>query len=130
MVATLSPDVVFHGPAVQRPIVGRADVIRLLEAIVATFQAFTQEFRDGQRTALVFAARIRDCSVQGVSLLEDDEHGRIKTITVMIRPLSSLTARGAAVRAQRAQLRVGSITPPAADRAATAMRGRSVAAPR
>jgi hypothetical protein len=108
MVATLSPDVVFHGPAVQRPIVGRADVIRLLEAIVATFQAFTQEFRDGPRTALVFEARIRGRLVQGVSLLEDDEHGRIKTITVLIRPLSRRTARGDMVRAQRAQLRVGS----------------------
>src|SRR6266545_1209723 len=106
MVATLSPDVVFHGPAVQRPIVGRADVIRLLEAIVATFQAFTQEFRDGPRTALVFEARIRGRLVQGVSLLEDDEHGRIKTITVLIRPLSRRTARGDVVRAQRAQLRV------------------------
>jgi len=37
MAATLSPDVVFHGLAVDRPIVGRADVIRLLEPIVATF---------------------------------------------------------------------------------------------
>ncbi|SRR6266545_3481996 len=130
MVATLSPDVVFHGPAVQRPIVGRADVIRLLEAIVATFQAFTQEFRDGPRTALVFEARIRGRLVQGVSLLEDDEHGRIKTITVLIRPLWGLTARGEAVRARRAQLRVGSITPPAADRHnASAPRSRSVAAP-
>jgi hypothetical protein len=74
MVATLSPEVVFHGPAVQRPIVGRAEVIRLLEAVVATFQAFTQEFRDGPSTALVFRARIRDRVVQGVSLLEDDDH--------------------------------------------------------
>jgi len=37
MAATLSPDVVFHGLAVDRPIVGRADVIRLLDPIVATF---------------------------------------------------------------------------------------------
>lgn len=122
MVATLSPDVVFHGPAVHRPMVGCADVTRLLEAVVATFQAFTQEFRDGPRTALVFEARVRDRLVQGVSLLEDDEHGLIKKITVMIRPLSRLTVRSDAVRAQRAQLRVGSITPPAADRAATPTR--------
>jgi SnoaL-like domain len=130
MVATLRPDVVFHGPAVQRPIVGRADVIGLLQAVVASFRAFTQEFRDGPRTALVFEARVRDRLVQGVSLLEDDEHGRIKTITVMIRPLSGRTARGDAVRAQGAQPRVGSITPPAAGRHnANAGRGRSVAAP-
>jgi hypothetical protein len=94
MVATLSPNVVFHGPAVRRPIVGRANVIPLLEAVVATFQAFTQEFRDGPRTALVFEARVRDRLVQGVSLLEDDEHGLLKTITVMVRPLSGLTAPG------------------------------------
>jgi hypothetical protein len=132
MAATLSPDVVFHGLAVRRPIVGRADVIRLLDPIVATFQAFTQEFRDGPRTALVFEARIRGRLVQGVSLLEDDEHGLIKTITVMIRPLSRLGARGDAVRAQRAQPRVGSITPPAADRATTPARtaAGSVATPR
>ncbi|HZD02664.1 MAG TPA: nuclear transport factor 2 family protein [Actinomycetes bacterium] len=127
MVATLSPDVVFHGPAVGRSIVGRAEVSRLLQAVVASFQAFTQEFRDGPRTALVFQARIRDRVVQGVSLLEDDEHGRIKTITVMTRPLSGPTARGDAVRAQRAQPRAGSITPPAASRTtpAWAAAGRS-----
>jgi SnoaL-like domain len=131
MVATLSPDVVFHGPAVQRPIVGRAEVSRLLQAVVAAFQAFTQEFRDGPRTALVFEARIRDRLVQGVSLLGDDEHGLIETITVMIRPLSRLPTRDDAVRAQPAQPRTGSITRPAADRHnASVGRSRLVLAPR
>jgi hypothetical protein len=103
--ATLSPDVVFHSPVVHRPIVGRADVIALLEAVVVTFHAFryTQEFRDGPRTALVFEAWVGDRFVQGVDLLEDDEHGLIKTFTVMIRPLSGLTALGDAVRARLAQ---------------------------
>jgi hypothetical protein len=96
-VATLSPDVVVHGPAVRRSLVGRADVICPLEAMFATFQAFTQEFRDGPHTAPVFEARIGDRVVQGVSPLEDDEHGRIKTITV-IRPLLRLTARGDTTR--------------------------------
>ncbi|HEV8647896.1 MAG TPA: nuclear transport factor 2 family protein [Actinomycetes bacterium] len=122
MVATLSPEVVFRGPAVPRPIVGRAEVSRLLEAMVATFQAFTREFRDGPRTALVFQARVRDRLVQGVSLLEDDEHGRIKKFTVMIRPLSGGTARGdAGARTARATWR-WFLTPPATDRATTPTR--------
>jgi hypothetical protein len=106
MVARLNPDVVVYGSAVQRPIVGRAEVSRLLQAVVTSFHAFTQELPDGPCTALVFEVRIRDCLVQGVSLLEDDEHGFIKTITVMTRPLSGLTARNDAVR--RTQLRAGS----------------------
>jgi len=40
-----------------------------------------------------------------VSLLEGDEHGLIKTITVMTRPLSRLGALGDAVGAQRATSR-------------------------
>jgi SnoaL-like domain len=126
MAATLSPDVVFHGPAVPRPLVGRAEVIGLLQAIVATFQVFTQEFRDGPRTALVFEAQVRDRVVQGVSLLEDDEHGLIKTITVMVRPLSRFTARGDTARAASRWF----INPPAADRlSAGAGRSRRVPAP-
>jgi ketosteroid isomerase-like protein len=65
MVATLSPDVVVHGSAVQRPIVGRAEVSRLLQAVVTSFHAFTQELPMGHA------------------------------------PLSGLTARGDAVRAER-----------------------------
>jgi hypothetical protein len=101
---------------------------RALEA--GDVEAFTQELRDGPRTALVFEARVRDRLVQGVSLLEDDEHGRIKTITVMIRPLPRPPTRDDAVRAQPAQPRVGS-TRPAADRHnANAGRSRLVPAPR
>jgi hypothetical protein len=61
--------------------------------MIASFQAFTQEFRAGPRTALVFEARIRDRLVQGVSLLEDDEHGLIKDDHRDDPPLSGLTAR-------------------------------------
>jgi SnoaL-like domain len=100
IVATLSPDVVFHSPVVHRPIVGRAGVTSLLEAVVATFQDFryTQEFHDGPRSALVFEARVGDRSLQGVDLLEHDEHGLIERLTVMVRPLSGLTALSDAVR--------------------------------
>jgi hypothetical protein len=103
-------------------------VSRLLGAVVATFRAFTQEFRDGPRTALVFEARIRDRVVQGVSLLEDDEYGRIKTITVMTRPLWGVTARGDAVRAQRNFALVPS--PGSRDRAITPARAAAGRPPR
>jgi hypothetical protein len=105
IVATLSPDVVFHSPVVHRPIVGRANVTSLLEAVVATFHEFryTQEFHDGPRSALVFEARVGDRSLQGVDLLEHDEHGRIERLTVMVRPLSGLTALGDAVRTRLEQ---------------------------
>jgi hypothetical protein len=103
MAATLGPKVVVHGPAVSRPIVGRAGAVRLLQPIVASFQAFTQEFRDGPRTALVFQAQLRDHLIQGVGLLEDDDQGLIKTITVMIRPRSEPAAsRSGETSAQRA----------------------------
>lgn len=103
MAATLAPKVVVYGPAVSRPIVGRAGAVRLLEPIVASFQAFTQEFRDGPHTALVFQARLRDHLLQGVGLLEDDQQGLIETITVMTRPLEAQTAPGEATGAGRPQ---------------------------
>jgi hypothetical protein len=83
---------------------GRDQVRALLGAVVATFEDFRyiREFRDGPLTALVFEAPVGDRAVQGVDLLEDDDHGQIKTLTVMVRPLSGLTALGDAVRARLA----------------------------
>jgi hypothetical protein len=51
----------------------------------------------------VFQGQLRDQLIQGVGLLEDDDQGLIKTITVMIRPrLEPTASRSAATSAQRA----------------------------
>jgi hypothetical protein len=104
MTAILSPDVVFNSPVTHKPFVGNGAVGALLEAVFATFEDFhyTQEFRYGAQTAIVFEARVGDRSVQGIDLIEDDERGQIKTFTVMVRPLSGLTALGEAVGARLA----------------------------
>ena len=104
MIATLSPDVVFYSPVTHRPTVGRDGAAALLRAVLATFEDFryTEEFRDGRRTAMVFEARVGDRDVQGLDLLVDGDDGLIEKFTVMVRPLSGLTALGEAVRARLA----------------------------
>jgi hypothetical protein len=102
MTDALSPDVVFKSPVAHKPTIGRPAVAALLGAVFDTFEDFryTQQFRDGRRTAMVFEARVGDRTVEGLDLIEDDENGLVKTFTVMVRPLSGLAALGEAVGAR------------------------------
>ena len=100
--ATLSPDVVFHSPAVHRAYEGSDTVAALLELVGQTFENFryTQEWRDGRTTILFFEANVGDRELQGVDILKDGEDGLVEEFTVMVRPLSGLQALAGAVAAR------------------------------
>jgi SnoaL-like protein len=100
--ATLSPDVVFHSPAVHRPYEGRDTVAALLQVVSQTFEGFryTNEWRDGATTILFFEAHVGDRDLQGVDILEEGEDGLVARFTVMVRPLSGLQALSGAVAAR------------------------------
>lgn len=91
----LSPDVVFHSPAVFRPYEGIETVGALLRIVGDTFENFryTDELEqpDGT-TALIFRAEAGGKEVEGMDLLRIGDDGLIADFTVMIRPLSGLVA--------------------------------------
>lgn len=100
--AALSPDVVFHSPAVHRPYQGRDSVAGLLRIVAQTLENFryTDEWRDGRTTILCFEASVGDRALQGVDILADGDDGLVAELTVMVRPLSGLQTLAGAVAAR------------------------------
>jgi hypothetical protein len=102
--ALFADEATLDSPVAFKPFVGRDAVGFVLRAVSETFEDFryTDEFAneaDGTH-ALVFEARVGERSVQGLDLLRMDSEGRIANITVMIRPLSGLTALAEAMAAK------------------------------
>jgi len=100
--ATIAGNVVFRSPAVHKVYEGRDVVEVLLKAVATVFENFryTNEWRDGRTTILLFEANVGDRDLQGVDILEENEAGEIEKFTVMIRPLSGLQAVAQAMQAR------------------------------
>lgn len=90
----LARDVTFRSPAVHTPYEGRLATATVLRAVGRVFEDFryVDVFDAGDRAVLAFEARVDDRDVDGIDLLRFDEDGLITELTVMIRPLSGLTA--------------------------------------
>lgn len=91
-IAQLDDDVVFRSPAVHRPYQGREATAMVLRAVARAFEDF--QYVDvvdaGDRALLKFRARVGDRQLEGWDELHFDDAGRIRELTVMIRPLSGL----------------------------------------
>ena len=85
---------IFHSPVTFRPFEGREAVGVVLGAVLQVFSDFsyTDELREGDTTALVFEATVGDRSVQGIDLVRENADGLIDDFTVLVRPLSGLSA--------------------------------------
>jgi len=95
--ATLSPDVVFHSPAVFHEYRGIASVGGLLRIVFETFEDFRytdQLSGDGDAPvhALIFRARVGERELEGMDLVRVGADGLIADFTVMVRPMSGLVA--------------------------------------
>ena len=90
----LADDIVFRSPAVYKPYQGKQVVEVVLRTVATVFENFryTNEWRDGATTILFFEANVGDRDLQGIDILEENADGLIEKFTVMIRPLSGLTA--------------------------------------
>ncbi len=97
---TLATGVVFNSPVVFSPYRGREAVSTLLEAAIDVFQDFryTGQLVDGDHQVLIFEARVGDRRVQGVDILRLDDEGLVGELTVMLRPMSGVTAMAEAMR--------------------------------
>lgn len=102
----LTPDAVFHSPAVFAPYEGRDAVMVILRAALSTFEDFKYigHVREGDDEVLRFAARVGDKQVEGIDFVHYTADGKVDDLTVMIRPLHGLLA---VVEAMQARLPAG-----------------------
>jgi hypothetical protein len=106
----LAPEAVFRSPAVFKPYEGREAVMVVLRAVGRVFEDFRYEdrFEGADGEVLLFAARVGDRELNGIDLLRFDDAGRVRELTVMVRPLSGL---GALVEAMGRELEMAEPTP-------------------
>ncbi len=90
----LSEDVVLHSPVTFRAFEGRDVVSHVLRTVFAVFEDFryTDHLHEGATSILVFKASVNGREVDGIDLVRESADGEITDLTVMVRPLSGLTA--------------------------------------
>ncbi len=105
MLAQLSPDVEFYSPVSFKPYRGAEQVGWILATVATIFEDFVyvDELSVGSHSMLRFTMRIGDKAGEGVDLIELGPDGKIVKFTVMIRPLSTLSALAEIMRARFSQ---------------------------
>jgi len=93
-------DITFRSPAVFKPYEGRGAVAMLLTAVAGVFEDFryTDQVETGDTAVLAFSAMVGDRELDGVDLLRFDGAGRVREMSVYIRPLSGLNALAEAMQ--------------------------------
>ncbi|HEX6602601.1 MAG TPA: nuclear transport factor 2 family protein [Solirubrobacterales bacterium] len=91
---TLREDVVLHSPVLFRGFEGRDTVATVLTHVAATLEGltYTDELAEGDTVCLRFKAKVGDRELEGIDFLELDEDGRVRELTVFMRPFSALNA--------------------------------------
>ncbi|ANZ21066.1 SnoaL-like protein [Streptomyces noursei ATCC 11455] len=113
--ALFTDDIRLYSPVKFRPFEGKPAVMGLFTVLLRTFEDFRYvgDFAGSSRTSvdgttapssvLLFRATVNGKQIHGIDLLHHDEDatqdGRIKEITVMVRPQSAVQALGEAVLA-------------------------------
>lgn len=91
---TLHEDVVLHSPVLFRGFEGRDTVVTVITHVAATLENFsyTDELAEGDTVVLRFKATVGDRELEGIDFLELDPDGRVRELTVFMRPFSALNA--------------------------------------
>ncbi|WP_330177496.1 nuclear transport factor 2 family protein [Streptomyces sp. NBC_01498] len=104
-------DIRLHSPVKFAPFEGKAMVLGLFGVLLRTFEDFryighlegtAESTADGEDTpsaVLLFRATVNGKQIHGIDMLQFDGAGRIKELTVMVRPHSAVHALGEAVLA-------------------------------
>jgi hypothetical protein len=94
MTAALREDVVLHSPILFRGFEGRDVVGQVLTHVADTLEGltYTDELAEGDTVCLRFKAKVGERELEGIDFLELDEAGRVRELTVFMRPLSAITA--------------------------------------
>ena len=105
ILATMSPDIVFHSPVTFKPFEGRDAVAMLFGILLKTFEDFRYigEFTAEDGSAVLrFLTRVGDRDVEGIDLVHYNDDGLIDDFTVFVRPLSAVHALRDSIGAQLA----------------------------
>jgi hypothetical protein len=91
---TLREDVVLHSPVLFRGFEGRDTVVTVIAHVAATLENFsyTDELAEGDTVVLRFKATVGDRELEGIDFLQLDDDGRVRELTVFMRPFSALNA--------------------------------------
>ena len=103
LTSLLSRDVHVFSPTLFRPFEGRDTARLVLGAVLEVIKEMryvgelagetTEPEADSDTVhGLLFRGRAGDREIHGIDLLQCDDDGRISTLTIMVRPLSGLTA--------------------------------------
>ena len=106
MVEAFTEDAVLNSPVSFKPITGQAAIRSLLTILLEVFQDFryTDQLESNKGTCgLIFRARIGDRELEGLDLLRFDSSGKIRDLTVMVRPRSAIEALRSEVGTRLAQ---------------------------
>jgi hypothetical protein len=134
ILAALADDVVLRSPIIDVPFVGRDQVGELFAVLIEIFEevSYLAEVQSADLRLLAFSTTIKGTPLEGVDILRFDEAGKVREITVLMRPLSGIAAftdaagPDVARRLGKSAAAVRAATPPAT----AAMRLMSRLAPR
>lgn len=99
----VADDVLFSSPALFHPKRGKAEVLPLLQDVLASLEGYrvTRTWIDGAELLLEFEARVGERQLQGVDRISLDAAGRMAHLKVLIRPYHGLVAVMTAVGARQ-----------------------------
>jgi hypothetical protein len=97
LVDTLAPDVVFHSPLISAPFEGKQQVGELFrvlseEILFRDELVYMHELTSGDTTVLAFRTEVKGKPVEGVDVMLHDGAGKVRDITVLLRPFTGLAA--------------------------------------
>ena len=80
-------NVVLHAPMLSKPIKGRNQVWKVISTAAATAGPlrYARELNDGVQTFLFWSGRISGLELQALTVLVDDDEGRIREVRVLMR---------------------------------------------
>jgi len=97
----LHDDVVFRSPVVHTPQEGKAITFAYLSAAGGTLGndsfKYTKVFDCGDKAVLEFESEMDGIHINGIDMIEWDEHGQIVDFKVMVRPLKAIQTVHAAM---------------------------------
>jgi hypothetical protein len=116
MAGSLAADVRLHSPTLWAPVEGRERARMIFGILVELFEDFeyTRVLAAGEAAeqagvasthALVFRCRVGTETIEGVDVLDVDDHDEIAVFTVFVRPLAGLQALSEAIAARMAAAR-------------------------
>lgn len=102
----LADDVVFRSPVAFKPYPGKPITAAILNGVARVFSDFryVSTLEDGNKSALIFEAKVGDVSINGCDFITTNDEGLITEFTVMVRPFSAATALMEAMAAQFPQI--------------------------